>query len=77
MQSISDCPDIQGDCDWLCFWTRKDFQLAFALTQVEIDYSRKTNYLSVLDEGQAVRCLRHNFSIEECDPDAFENVQVC
>ena len=62
MQSISYYPDIQGDCDWFSFWTLKDFQPAFALTQVEIDYSRKPNYLFVLDKGQAVHCL-HQFII--------------
>lgn len=35
MQSISYYPDIQGDCDLLSFWTPKDFQPAFALTQVD------------------------------------------
>lgn len=49
MQSISYYPDIQGDCDGLSFWTLKDFQPAFALAQVDVDYSRETNYLFVLD----------------------------
>lgn len=60
MQSISYYFDIQRDCDWLSFWTLKDFQPAFALTQVEIDYCRKSNCLFVLDKGQAVYCLRQS-----------------
>lgn len=60
MQSISYYPDIQGDRDWLSFWTLKDFQPGFALAQVEIDYSRKTNFLFVLDKGQAVHCLHQS-----------------
>lgn len=55
MQSISYYPDIQGDCDGLSFWTFKDFQPAFALTQVEIDYSKEKRF--VLDCDQAVHCL--------------------
>lgn len=49
MQSISYYLDIQGECDGLSFYMLKDFQPAFALTQVEIDYTRETNCLFVLD----------------------------